>query len=121
MQNIILKENEKQELLNYLSDSAKQLNIVDSDAFRDKICKKVRHLKKNIKLPIYVSKMLIQIRDLIKVLDSLENSNSKKPVIIAALHYFYISEDKYPDYIPIVGFIDDAYVISVVHEKFRNK
>ncbi len=44
-----------------------------------------------------------------------------RAIILAGLIYFITPADAIPDVIPIVGYVDDAAVISVVFRRLRNE
>lgn len=63
--------------------------------------------------------MLPQVEELAALMNSPKLSETMKNRIIAALHYFIWAEDKFLDYLPIVGYLDDAFIISVVYKESK--
>jgi uncharacterized membrane protein YkvA (DUF1232 family) len=69
----------------------------------------------NQRLPI-VKNLLNKVKTLYAMLRDKEFAMawSSKTMVIAGLLYFISPIDLLPDYIPILGYIDDAFVMSVV-------
>jgi len=76
-------------------------------------------LKHKKRLPSFAEKMLPQVQGLVKVMNSPSLPEEENNRVIAALHYFILSEDKFPDYIPIVGYLDDAFIVAVVYKEVK--
>ncbi len=69
----------------------------------------------NQRLPV-VKNLLGKVKTLYAMLRDKEFAMawSSKTMIIAGLLYFISPIDLLPDYIPVLGYIDDAFVISIV-------
>ncbi|MCU0424745.1 MAG: YkvA family protein [Candidatus Kapabacteria bacterium] len=69
----------------------------------------------NQRLPV-VKNLLGKVKTLYSMLRDKEFAMawSSKTMIIAGLLYFISPIDLLPDYIPVLGYIDDAFVISIV-------
>ena len=93
------------------SVSTKDITTVHSLAF-DKIAKIRSHKP-------FVNKMLERIKLLYEILfdDSVELSKVSRKTITAGLLYFAAPKDFLPDDIPGLGYLDDAYIITLVWEK----
>ena len=120
MDNIKLTEKDKKELILYLEEYSAQISEADIKEIDTKMKKKLWSLRKKKKtLPGYVRKMIKQIMEMLCLLNSPSISQKKTHLVIAALHYFTWAEDKIPDYIPVVGYLDDAFIIDVVYRKVQ--
>lgn len=119
MPNVILNEQDKQELVNYLANSVKGVIKGAEAELKEKLQKKILNLRHKNNLPSFVKVMIRQIYDLINLLDNPDLNEEDWKKIVGALNYFLLAEDRIPDYIPAVGYLDDAYVISSVHEEFK--
>ena len=120
MTDVKLSEQDKADLLKFLDDYSKRVSEVDINEIETKLLKKISKLR-NKKLPNYTKKMISQVKDLSLILDSPTVSEDEHKKIIAALHYFIWAEDKMPDYLPVVGYLDDAFIIATVYSEVRNK
>lgn len=99
--------------------------ILDDEAttkrFVNDVEKKYNDLFKNKKTSV-LSKKLSEIKEYVPLLISLVNSYLKKeyreiPIgtiiaVVATLIYFFSPIDIFPDYIPGIGYVDDAAVIA---------
>jgi len=119
MVEVKLTNTDKEELLNFLEKYAKKISEDDLLEIEKKLDKKLHLLTRNKKLPGFAKKMLRQIKDLRKLFKYRSLPEDKFDKIVAALHYFIWAEDRMPDYIPVIGYIDDAFIISVVHNEVK--
>ena len=105
----------KDEAQKILSDEATTKRFVND------VEKKYDDLFKNKKTSV-LSKKLSEIKEYVPLLISLVNSYLKKeyreiPIgtiiaVVATLIYFFSPIDIFPDYIPGIGYVDDAAVIA---------
>ena len=119
MTDVKLTDRDRADLRNYLTLYAKKISDGDIAEIEKKLDKKIVHLRKNKNLPSFIPLMIKQLKGLTLLLDSSIISENEKSRVIAALHYFVLAEDRIPDYIPVIGYIDDAFVISVVFSEFK--
>lgn len=119
MADVKLTDRDRADLRDYLTLYAKKISDKDIAEIEKKLDKKIVHLRKNKNLPSFIPLMIKQLKGLALLLDSSIISENEKSRIIAALHYFIWAEDRIPDYIPVIGYIDDAFVISVVFDEFK--
>ena len=119
MADVKLSKADKDELLTYLCDYVKNIPDNDINEIDKKLEEKVQFLLKRENVPSFISKMIAQVNDLKLILKSSIVAETERSKALAALHYFIWAEDGIPDYIPVVGFLDDAFVISVVHHDVR--
>ena len=119
MSDIVLTKKDKEELLNFLGEYSNKISETDIEEIEQKLDKKVNHLKKNKQLPAYVNTMFKQMRKLSKLIYANDIEEDMRNKVIAALHYFIWAEDKIPDYMPVVGYLDDAFIISIVYSKAK--
>ncbi len=65
--------------------------------------------------------MIPQIEDLSKLLNRQGIDTEQHNRVVSALHYFVWAEDRMPDYMPVIGYLDDAYVIATVHKELKRE
>ena len=119
MPKIKLNSQDKSDLLKFVRDYSKNISDNDIDEIENKLDKKISSLKKKKNLPSYMPKMISQAEDLALLLNSPTISNENLDIVIAALHYFIWSEDKIPDYLPVVGYLDDAFIVEAIHKEVK--
>ena len=112
-----LSDQDRKELIKFIEEHSMRNKYIDPNEIDNKIKKKIFQLRKKKNLPSYIGKMVAQIKDLANYLKGEKATDLEKEQITSALNYFILAEDKIPDYKPIVGYLDDAYIISVVHKQ----
>lgn len=121
MDDIKLTDQDKKELLDYLNDYSKNIPKATIDEIDKKLNKKINKLKHKRSLPGYVKVMGRQIEDLSLLLRHSNVEDESYNKVVAALYYFILPEDRIPDYIPVIGYLDDAFIISVVHSDVKKE
>ncbi len=74
-------------------------------------------------MPEFVRDAITTLEDLVEMIED-EAYAAPKPVIkraLAALAYFAHPQDVIPDYVPLVGYLDDAIMIKFVEEELKHE
>lgn len=108
---------QQQRLEQELFERAKNVSREDEKVVVEELPEKVAKVLDSVnqRLPI-VKSLLGKVKTLYAMLRDKEFAMawSSKTMVIAGLLYFISPIDLLPDYIPILGYIDDAFVMSVV-------
>ena len=121
MTDIKLSRKDEEDLLAFLEKYAQNISKKHINEIEIKLEKKLTVLRHNKKLPSFVKVMISQIKDLNKLFVSASTSSDDHKRVIAALHYFVWAEDRIPDYIPVVGYLDDAFIIATVYNEVKRE
>ena len=93
------------------------------DEILDGVRRLIREVRSQKKVPSFVSEAIDTLVDLIAMLEDADYA-LPKPIAaraLTALAYFANPSDLIPDHIPGLGFLDDAIMIKVVEEEFKNE
>lgn len=108
---------EQQRLEQELFSRAKNVSREDEKVVVEELPEKVAKVLDSVnqRLPI-VKNLLTKVKMLYAMLRDKDFAMawSSKTMVIAGLLYFISPIDLLPDYIPVLGYIDDAFVMSVV-------
>lgn len=108
---------QQQRLEQELFERAKNVSREDEKVVVEELPEKVAKVLDSVnqRLPI-VKNLLGKVKMLYAMLRDKEFAMawSSKTMVIAGLLYFISPIDLLPDYIPLLGYIDDAFVMSVV-------
>lgn len=108
---------QQQKLEQELFSRAQRVTREDEKVVVEELPEKVAKVLDSVnqRLPV-VKTMLGKVKMLYAMLRDKEFAMawSSKTMIIAGLLYFISPIDLLPDYIPVLGYIDDAFVISIV-------
>jgi len=96
---------------------AKQLSEQD-------ILANAKKLSQNIKdnVPEFVRDRIQKLETFVAMIEDSEwqMPNEERTEVLSALAYFSDPEDLVPDHIPVLGFLDDAIMIELVAEEFKD-
>jgi uncharacterized membrane protein YkvA (DUF1232 family) len=75
------------------------------------------------KIPSFVSEAVTVLEDLVKMIQDADYEIPKAPKseVLGALAYFANPEDLIPDQVPGLGFLDDAIMIKILEEEFKQE
>ena len=75
------------------------------------------------KIPSFVSEAVTVLEDLVKMIQDADYELPKAPKseMLGALAYFANPEDLIPDQVPGLGFLDDAIMIKILEEEFKQE
>ena len=121
MTDVRLSQDDKDALLEFLDSYTEKVSPKDIDEIEHKLSKKIIHIKHQKKLPSFVEPMLEQAETMVPLVFSTNIDERKRNRVIAALHYFIWSEDRIPDYLPVIGYLDDAFIIRTVYKDVKRE
>jgi uncharacterized membrane protein YkvA (DUF1232 family) len=78
---------------------------------------------KNIEVPDFISKRLLQLDDMIAMLrdEGWAIAGDDRKRVMSALVYFANPDDIIPDSVPVLGFLDDAIMIELCVRELHNE
>lgn len=83
-----------------------------------------KSLSQNIKedVPEFVRERIQKLETFVAMIEDSEwqMPNEERTEVLSALAYFSDPEDLVPDHIPVLGFLDDAIMIELVSEDFKD-
>lgn len=96
---------------------AKQLSEQDILANAKKVS---LHIKANV--PEFVRERIQKLETFVAMIEDSEWQipSDERTEVLSALAYFSDPEDLVPDHIPVLGFLDDAIMIELVAEEFKD-
>jgi uncharacterized membrane protein YkvA (DUF1232 family) len=109
-----------QELYKAAKKNAKQ---EDAPRVMGEVRALIQRVRSATKVPNFVSDAITTLEDLMQMLEDKDYA-VPRPVVesaVAGLAYFANPQDAIPDHIPALGFLDDAIMISFVHEEFKHE
>lgn len=115
-----LDEGQKENLETMLHKKAAQVTNEDIRIIHDEMEEKMSKIKANSNI---VTKFLRKARLLYDMLFDQEYKLewSTKAIIVSALLYFIVPIDILPDFIPGIGYIDDAFMLVIVYNTLENE
>ncbi len=119
MSEIMLDAKDRKQLLDFLESYLQNIDNNDLEDIRLRIERKIGLLQSVDHLPSFIPEMISKIKDLVRLVDHKIGTEEDINKASAALSYFLWSEDKIHDLTPVVGYLDDAFVISVVFEEVK--
>jgi len=121
MEKIQLSGEEINELFSYLNARIKAITPDDENDVLKALSRKLSHISKNKKMPGFARRMVVQARNLRDLLEMDNINKDEKKLVFAGLEYLVNTQDKIPDHIPMIGYLDDAHVINSIHSKLISK
>jgi uncharacterized membrane protein YkvA (DUF1232 family) len=83
----------------------------------------IGRVRKTKKIPSFVAEAVTVLEDLVKMIQDADYELPKAPKseVLGALAYFANPEDLIPDQVPGLGFLDDAIMIKILEEEFKQE
>lgn len=112
--------------LRFFRDALKKSRYAVRDAEESEIIEAIGDVLTEIKseepLPDFVSKRIPQLESLIRMLqdDEWKLPNEARERLLATFVYFGDPEDILPDYIPVIGYLDDVIMIELVVRELQH-
>ncbi len=83
----------------------------------------VKSVRQTERVPGFVLEAISTLEDLTQVIEDKDWAPPKRVAaqVLAALAYFSNPEDLIPDHIPVLGFLDDAIMIKIIEDEFKDE
>ncbi len=97
-----------------------RLNDIDLKLLMDEFDRKVKEVPPTME---YLRNLIMDIRLFYRIISDPESNISEeaKRDILSAINYFLETEDTIPDWLPLIGYLDDYKIVKYVKEKHREE
>jgi len=110
--------------LDYFRNVMKKAQGVAKNLNEQQILSNAKKLSNDVKgvVPEFVQSRLYKLNTMIAILEDEEwqAPDDERADVLAALAYFSETEDLIPDHVPTLGFLDDAIMIELVAQEFKD-
>ncbi len=97
-----------------------RVDEIDSKLLVNELERKLREVPPTME---YLRNLILDIRLFYRIITDPENNISPEARrdILSAINYFLEDEDTIPDWIPLIGYIDDSKIVKYVKEKHKEE